>query len=407
LPKDSEETPQDLRNPPHNRIHSIGKRDLKIEIVADEREFHALEEIWDPLLTRSGARNIFLTFEWISTWWKHFGHRHALSIVVARSGGGIVALFPLMVTVREGFRQLGLISNKITDYKDIIIDSAQDRANVIRTILQALTDTGGWDFLLLNGFPEDSANIDGLKETLTHFPENRTIWRDSKVSLYVPLEGTYDEYLGTLKKSFRKNITEKRNRLEKEIEEFSYKTADKEGELDVLVDKIIDLNAVRWKEEKGDYSAFDDPSMREFYKDLARKLFPKGWINISTMYLNRETASMNMCFRQEGRYFTLITSFNNKFSRYSPGILHRLQLIKTGMKDGMKELDFLTGGEPHKYNFNPKERKMFTIAFFRRGWKPCMAYLWFFGIRPYLERMEHSPMRNVYTWYRMKSVRKG
>jgi len=380
---------------------------MKVDIVTDEIGFRGLESVWNPLLTRSGVRNIFLTFEWLSTWWKHFGHRHRLSIAVVRRGGEIVALFPLMITIREGFRQLGMISQKTSPYKDFIIDEGQDHERIIGNVLGALVDFGGWDLLLLNGFSEDSVNFRAFQEASPRFSGSRTIWRKTEVSLSIPLEGTYDKYWEGLSKNFRKNISRLRKRLPKESKFFWYEDDLDEDKLACLIDKIIDINAFRWVEVKGQYSAFGDPLTRIFYKDLASCFFRKGWLRLPAMIINGEIAAIDLCFKYENKYIGVITGYEPRFSNYSPGNLLIVHTIEKSYKEGLTEYDLLTGDEPYKYQFNPKERRIFTVGFFPQGMKAYVAFRWFFGIRPYLERMEKSPLKKCYWWYRKRSVPNG
>lgn len=380
---------------------------MQVDVVTDDQGFRSLQDIWNPLLSRSGTNNIFLTYEWLSTWWRHFGHRHRLFIVVVRSGGRIVGLLPLMATLREGFRQLGVISNRISVYKDFIIDAEQDRTEVIEAILRALVDSGGWDFLLLNGFPEDSGNFDAFRTASGRFHGQKLAWRESEVALSVGLKGSYDSYLGSLRKSFRRNLSDGQKRLSKEAARVSYESDVTEDRLDYLIDKVIDLNAARWKEIKGQYSAFEDPSIRAFYKDLARCLLPKGGLDFSIMHIDDEIASMSLCFRHEETLFGLINSYDSRFSRFSLGNLQILHLIKKGFEEGVGELDLLSGAEAYKYQFNPTERRLYNVGFFGPGPKASLAHAWFFGVRPHLERMKASPMRKWYWWYRMRNVRRG
>ena len=380
---------------------------LKVDIVTDERDFFALESVWNPLLARSGVNTIFLTFEWLSTWWKHFGHRHRLFVVVVRKGKEIVALFPLMITRREGFQQLGYISNKIIDYKDFIIDAEQDREQVIRGILNTLVGAGGWDFLMLNGFPEDSVNFQAFKDALSGFPNNKTAFGDANVSPYIPIKGTWEDYWKSLKKSFRVNTSGQLNKLLKKSDTYSYEFCVNENEIDGLIDKIISLNAKKWVEDKNQGSVFDDPVMRSFYKDLSKRVFHLGWLKISAIMINKEIASVYLDFQYAQKYFHVIPSYDQKFSTYSPGRLLLVYLIQKAFENELIEFDLLGGNESYKYNFNPIERKIFTIGFFQRGTKAYFAYRWFFGIRPHLERLEESPLRNIYWWYRKLSLRKG
>jgi CelD/BcsL family acetyltransferase involved in cellulose biosynthesis len=58
---------------------------MQVEIITEESDFLALEDIWNPLLQNSSTDNIFLTFEWLSTWWRHFAQGNQLFVMVVRN----------------------------------------------------------------------------------------------------------------------------------------------------------------------------------------------------------------------------------------------------------------------------------------------------------------------------------
>jgi hypothetical protein len=45
-------------------------------------EFQSLEDRWNITLKDSPSKTIFSTWEWLSTWWKHFGEGKKLVILL-------------------------------------------------------------------------------------------------------------------------------------------------------------------------------------------------------------------------------------------------------------------------------------------------------------------------------------
>ncbi len=93
---------------------------IKVEVVRDQADFRQLQEKWDLLLERSSAVTIFQTYEWYATWIKHFGSRVSLFVLVAREDEDVQGIAPLMISQRDGFRQLGLIAGRTVDYEDFV-----------------------------------------------------------------------------------------------------------------------------------------------------------------------------------------------------------------------------------------------------------------------------------------------
>jgi CelD/BcsL family acetyltransferase involved in cellulose biosynthesis len=90
-----------------------------IRVITEAGEFESLSGIWDSLLQRNDhASSIHLTYEWVSTWWRHFGEGKKLNILVVQKGQQIIGVIPLMkVEYRIGplrlrtLESIGSISN--------------------------------------------------------------------------------------------------------------------------------------------------------------------------------------------------------------------------------------------------------------------------------------------------------
>src|SRR5256712_13207878 len=66
-----------------------------VQRIEDPLAFADLREEWDDLLAASSADCLFLTWEWLHTWWKHLGGRRRLHLLLARDGRELTAIAPL------------------------------------------------------------------------------------------------------------------------------------------------------------------------------------------------------------------------------------------------------------------------------------------------------------------------
>jgi CelD/BcsL family acetyltransferase involved in cellulose biosynthesis len=83
---------------------------LHVTLVKDEESFLCLESEWDNLLTNSQANNIFLTWEWVNTWWKVYKQDFELYLIVVRDKeANLVGIGPFKLA-RKRFLQLCNIS---------------------------------------------------------------------------------------------------------------------------------------------------------------------------------------------------------------------------------------------------------------------------------------------------------
>src|SRR5262245_47778799 len=70
---------------------------MNIELLRDFSAFSALRAEWNALLARSSADTVFLTWEWLSSWWDSYAAEgDSLYIVVVREvTGECIGILPL------------------------------------------------------------------------------------------------------------------------------------------------------------------------------------------------------------------------------------------------------------------------------------------------------------------------
>src|ERR1700675_1871813 len=101
---------------------------MEIQWIENTSGFDGLRGEWNRLLADSASDGVFLTWEWLRTWWSPLAERRQLRIVAVRRGGERIALAPL--AVRPGslrrlfpFRVFEFLGSGTSgsDYLDLIV----------------------------------------------------------------------------------------------------------------------------------------------------------------------------------------------------------------------------------------------------------------------------------------------
>src|SRR5262245_60013268 len=107
---------------------------LTIDRITDREAFTALREEWSDLLASSEADCVFLTWEWLHTWWNLLAAGRQLHLITVRSDGRLVGLLPLLVTPPDWrrlipFRRFEFLGagSVGSDYLDAIVRSGWER----------------------------------------------------------------------------------------------------------------------------------------------------------------------------------------------------------------------------------------------------------------------------------------
>ncbi|MFE6521640.1 GNAT family N-acetyltransferase [Streptomyces sp. NPDC057794] len=95
------------------------------EVVTAERDFAALAADWDRLHRRYGNATPFQSHAWLHSWWRSYGGRGGLRLVLVRHGrtGDLAAAAPLRL-VRRPLPSLVPLGGAISDYGDVLVDDA-------------------------------------------------------------------------------------------------------------------------------------------------------------------------------------------------------------------------------------------------------------------------------------------
>jgi len=342
----------------------------KIRIISESEEFESLSEVWDGLLRNSGDNNpIYLTHEWLLTWWKHFGESKKLNVLIIEKEHQVIGAFPLMRTeYRIGplkIHALETIGSLNCNHIGLV--SSGNREEVVSAFLAYLEEELAKSKLVLKLtlVPEDCMFLDLLRRRISLSTNNLVMQEKLKtLAPYITLPATWDEYFSSLRPNRRHALRRKLRSLEKAYRiEFRDCTKDN---LDNMLSRFIDLHERRWQSVnvKG---VFSDPKMEGFYRDIATRFLEKGWLHFSCLVLDGEVVSAEYTFIYNHKFYYATSARDIKYAEYSVGHLHQMFLIKYAIEKGLREFDFLRGDEPYKFHWTESSRRYINFVIGKKG----------------------------------------
>ena len=160
-----------------------------------------LRSEWTELLKKSD-HSIFSTWEWLCTWWKHFGNNKHLLILLAYENERLVGIAPLMYSIhtKYGLRQ-GMIEFTGTwhsNYADFIIKDNSD--NCLPPFIKYLHSIPEkWNCAALTNVPGNQRSIARLKQITNDV-------HPSYSCLHTLLPNSIDALLGEIKRKDKKEL---------------------------------------------------------------------------------------------------------------------------------------------------------------------------------------------------------
>lgn len=334
-------------------------------------QLDALEKEWTDLIAGIPDAPVFLTWEWIGTWWLYFGHDRELWLLTARDRqGSLVGLAPLMREAhRKGgvkLRTIAFIGTGLVFPVHLnILAHTSNQEEVLQAFLDYLfSQSDQWDVISLASVAQESSLINLLATG-----DGRIRTGSQVISPYIPLPGSWEIYLKTLNKKLRRNLRYFRSKLEDDYPgSVDFNCVTDSQELPVVMKKLEELNRNRWHAD-GLSSAFDDPAFCSFHLSMARLALDKGWLRLYQLTVLGRVIALYHCFRFHDRVYAYQMAFDIDWHGYSPGRLLIAYGIQSSIEEAACELDWLAGKHDYKLAWTDLVRVEYEILFSsnRRG----------------------------------------
>jgi len=338
---------------------------MRIETHFESGGFWALKPEWNQLVQRSYHDNLFLTWEWQTTWWKHLGVGSLLLLGFrAEDDGRLVGIAPLFQTqTADGNQILYLIGCRdVSDYLDLIVEAGQEEV-VYRALLDYLEgDAPEWDLLDFCNIPDNSHTFVKLRE-LAEARGYQTLVEVEDVCPIITLPASWDDYLMTLDKKQRHEVRRKLRKADREADT-RFLIVGPQHDLRAEMQSFIELHQL----SAPDKDEFMDPTMQAFFFEVAEALQARGWLQLAFVQMNDQKAAALLNFDYSGRILVYNSGYDpNQFWQLSPGIIVTARCIEHAIVSGRSEFDFLRGDEVYKYRFGAQDNEIRRLLVAKPG----------------------------------------
>jgi len=327
---------------------------LKISVVDNEQEFESLHDDWNDLVRQSSSDTIFLTWEWIRSWWGSYGVGRRLWILKVERQGNLVGLAPFY---QGEFRRFGMFDyrglyligdgSSDSDYLDLISKRGEEEFVARSIVKHLLKHEDQWDVLFLNEIPEASLHLQWLRKCAG---EEGWYWQEAVVPCScVCLPSDWDGYLRSLKSRVRTKIRSLASRLEHNFK-VGFDCCERSDELESRLESLFFLHNQRWQAD-GREGVFRSPAKRLFYKEMSRHFLARGWLRLYSLSLNGRYVAHQFCFEYRNSIFLLQEGFDPTSAEHGVGNVLRAYVFRDCIDRKVAVYDFLGGVTPHKLSW--------------------------------------------------------
>jgi CelD/BcsL family acetyltransferase involved in cellulose biosynthesis len=337
-------------------MSTVAAPDVTLDTISEVAAFRRLEEEWNDAVDRAGIGHPFLRHEWISTWWEAFGAGAKLHILIVRRDGRITAIAPFMRETASMYglpvRRIRFIQNDHTPRTDILVVSEPEES--YRAVWTALRgDADRWDVLQLSQLEHGSPTLRTLTGLATADGCATGVWK-SGASPYLPLTGTWEDYLSALSAKFRSNLRNRMTRLAR-LGEPALELLTDGATIQAACGDVWRLEPSGWKRAAGT-AITSDNAVHRFYTALVDRGSAAGWLRLLFLSVGgrRIATSYGACFRD--RLFLFKTGYDPQYAACSPFKLLTYLAIREAYAQRLTEVDFLGDSEPWKREWTDAAR---------------------------------------------------
>jgi CelD/BcsL family acetyltransferase involved in cellulose biosynthesis len=347
--------------------------------IDNEGGFDGLADPWDELV--GDGWTPFDTHRWYRAWWAAFGRPGDVAIETAWQGNRLAAVLPLR---RRPGRRLAAMANEHTPlYRPVGREPAATAA-LVRHVL-----AGNDASVELFAVPETDPVV-GSTSDFRALNRYEVVERQH-VSPIVETDGTFDTWRKLTKPNWHSNIPRLARKLQREHDaEFSIVQVptDLAGELDMG----FRVEASGWKGEQKT-AIQSAPQTEAFYRNVAGSFHDRGQLRLSRIMLPDGCAAFDLCLLAGQRLYLLKTGFDERFRKFSPGLILRLATIERCFELGLEAHELLGNDGEWKRKFATADRRHIAHRYYLRRPLPLARWLYRSAVRPRLASARHRIRR--------------
>ena len=338
---------------------------MKLERIEELAGFEALRPEWEELLEASAAKSVFLTWEWLFSWFRSCGGGAPLELLTLRSGTRLDAVLPL---VRLPQRLAWL------------------RVPTLRLLGTGWVGSDDLDLIARRG-----CEVEAARHLADHLASERAVLRfdrlrqsssaaallagelgrrgwvigrtPTEICPVIDLRGlSWDAYLGRLGNEHRYAVRRKLRSVAKRYD-VRFEQATSEASRREALAVLLDLHLGRWR-QRGGSTAFDRPELRAFHEEFTGRALERGWLRLYVLRLDGRPAAAFYGMRYGESLAFYQSGFDPELSAASPGVVLMAMAIQRAIEEGAASFDMLHGDEPYKLHWAGSVRPLERIELF-------------------------------------------
>ena len=318
--------------------------------VVVHRTFESARPVWLDVEAR-GAAFVFQSFDWCATWFETVGRFLRVEPVLVHvrdPGSGAEMFLPLGVQPnRFRVRALGFLDGRLADHAAPVLAGPAGSAFEAGAMVVLLRRIG-------KALKADVLDLKHLRAVVDDAP-NPLIGAHAEPASYathgVRLAGPRESLaVGRLSAGHQAGNRRRLRRLEAQGKPRFLIAETLEQALAILESTLAQKS--QQNRDTGRPNPLALPAYREFYVRMTREHHGSGLVHLAALYLDDRPLATHWGCVYKGRFVWLMPSYDQAWSKASPGRLLLDHLVEWSWRRGLREFDFTIGDELYKLAYS-------------------------------------------------------
>jgi hypothetical protein len=365
---------------------------VEIVEVNDIAELQQYRLLWNSFLSATPGKSFFLTFDWLDTYWRHFGDEQKLRVLIAYAAGEPLGILPLCVR-RESYRLSNVrvltypIDNWGTSYGPIGPNPAATLLAAMRHIHRTPRD---WDMIELRPVADnaEAGKTARAMRCMGLFTEKR----EHQQSSVVEVPPGVDEFLAAKPPFMRQQC---RNTLDDFLadgraEFIRHRPAPaSQGDGDPrwdLCDLCETVAPAGCQASSAHDTAHPHARLLEFLRDAHAAAARLGMLDMNVLLIDGEPAAFLYGYHTDGN-ITMLRADIDPSTSGNVGLALVLKSIEDSCRRGDRTIDLGPGNEMFESTLRTRTSTTYRLAYTPLGsWRSQLARLSRWTIRTWAQR---------------------
>lgn len=327
---------------------------LRLRVATSFADLLPQRDAWDAAILNLGG-TIYLTFDWLQTWWEHYGRHARLRLFYFTEQDRIVGLLPLYLE-SFGVGPLRTVVARLVGAnippKAFNPPIRSDLAGtMLAQVIGHLFEKDACDLFSLGGMTSDCLPAAAMEfaAAATHNVAQPPVFHLRDVSTRFRLPTTFEEYLASLGASERKSRLKRLRNLDRNFQVERDIIAEPDRAV-AEFEAFAALHTNQWRQvgKGGHFEAW--PGALAYNRDLVHRQARQGRVQFFRLLLNGQTVASRYTFRLGDTLYSELPAraVGDPWDGLGIGALSLIRFTEQAIEAGIREIDSGLGAYTHK-----------------------------------------------------------